>query len=1540
MTTRSGASYKTTESTMAEGGLALAEILKALLEDRQIREKEVAEERARREEELKRREEERLEERARRDEELKRREEELLEERAKREEELREERRRRDEETARREEEMSQQMKLLKGLVEGVQRQGDTAALKLERDRDVKVAKLTEDDDIEAYLTTFERLMKAYEIREERWAFKLASQLVGKAQQAYAAMNPEDAKDYAQLKKAILRRYDINEESYRQRFRSISRKQGETNRELAARLGDLAEKWMQGCETKEELKDLVILEQLVNTLPEDVRVWVKERKPKTSMEAGQLADDYIQARKQNSGEPSVPVSRKSANIPTHPPVRSCHRCGKPGHHARDCRTVFRPRDQERGRPDTSRTLERPKRDLKDIECFNCHKKGHYSSNCPHNAMFCGEKQIDPKGGSGKRTPGHEKTGVSKAGLVEGKAVDDILLDTGCSRTLVHRSLVPKEKLLEGEAVAIRCAHGDTVLYPLAQVEVEIEGQSFEIQAAVADRLPMAVLLGTDVPQLPELLSGELLGSETKIENALVVTRARARQQLEEAAEQQLREQRSGVQPTTLDRIGVTTEPEEVTTVQGNQEEETDIPVELRELDEELFEGGQERKKLTRNQKRENRKQYTPKNSEDQPPTRHTLDITAEELKTLQESDTTLEAIRKAAGGSPSTAGVGFFRRDDLVYRRWIPPGRDSEDMAVEQLVLPLQCRKTVLQLAHEIPLAGHLGKDKTASRILQRFYWPTLYRDVAEFCHSCGPCQKTSKYKTKRAPLMPLPIIDTPFQRMAMDIVGPLPRSRHGNRYILVMCDYATRYPEAVALRSIDAEHIAEELVKVFARVGIPEEILTDQGSNFTSQLLAELYRMLHVHPIRTSPYHPQTDGLVERFNKTLKSMLRKAAINEGKDWDKMLPYLLFAYREVPQASTGFSPFELLYGRAVNGPLDVLRKAWEVSKRSDESVVSHVLSMRDKMMKMTDLVQQNLSKAQEKQKLWYDKGARQREFTAGDQVLVLLPTSTSKLLAQWQGPYSVLKRVGRINYQVDMHDRRKRKRIFHVNMLRSWHAPEATGYYCEDFTDTDQDDVPVWNEGSESSGVEQPSFGEQLSAGQRAEVEALLEEHSDVMRNYPGRTMLAEHHIRTGDSRPVRLPPYRLPHAYRETVKKELQDMLQQGIIEPSSSEWSAPVVLVKKKDGSLRLCVDYRRLNGVSEMDAYPMPRIDDLIDRLGKSCFISTMDLTRGYWQVPVEKESRPKTAFATPFGFYQFNVMPFGLQGAPATFQRLMDKVVQGLEPFSAVYLDDLVIFSKTWEEHLQHVREVLQRLRSAGLTAKAKKCQFGMAQCVYLGHIVGSGLVRPDPVKIQAVKEFPVPHTKKQVRVFLGLAGYYRRFIPDYASIAAPLSDLTKKAAPTQVPWTANCEHAFQQLKQLLCATPVLQSPDFCKPFVLQTDASDRGVGAVLSQCDAAGQDYPVAYFSRKFLPREERYSTVEKECLAIKLAVQAFKVYLLGRPFQIQTDHRSLVWLDRLKENNPRLTRWSLSLQPYQFSVCHRSGRANGNADALSRATSN
>ena len=555
---------------------------------------------------------------------------------------------------------------------------------------------------------------------------------------------------------------------------------------------------------------------------------------------------------------------------------------------------------------------------------------------------------------------------------------------------------------------------------------------------------------------------------------------------------------------------------------------------------------------------------------------------------------------------------------------------------MDQLVLPTQCRKAVLQLAHEVPIAGHLGKHKTAKRILRRFYWPTLYKDVEDFCRSCQVCQKYSKQKVVKAPLIPLPVVTEPFRRVAMDIVGPLPRTKTGNQYILVMCDYATRYPEAVPVKAVDAEHIAEELVRIFARVGIPEEMLTDQGSNFTSQLLSEIYQLLHVHPIRTSPYHPQTDGLVEQFNKTLKAMLRKVAAEDELNWDKWLPYLLFAYREVPQDSTGFSPFELLYGRAVRGPLDILKESWKEPKKGSDNVVSYVLAVQQKLASMSDLVRDNLSEAQRRQKVWYDRNARQREFKPGDLVLVLLPTSAGSLTAQWQGPYPVLHRIGSVNYLVDMHDTRKRERTFHVNMLKKWNTPTYGNYWAEadgeDWTE-EEEEIPGWRGGGEGDS----NVGNRLYEAQRGQLEELLTEFGDVMSNNPGRTAVVEHQVTTTGTRPVRLSPYRLPHAYRDLVHTEVQEMLDAGIIEPSSSEWASPIVLVNKKDGTLRLCIDYRRLNAESQMDAYPMPRIDDLIDRLGKAMFLTTLDLTRGYWQVPMASTSRHLTAFTTPFGLF---------------------------------------------------------------------------------------------------------------------------------------------------------------------------------------------------------------------------------------------------------------------------------------------------------------
>ena len=262
--------------------------------------------------------------------------------------------------------------------------------------------------------------------------------------------------------------------------------------------------------------------------------------------------------------------------------------------------------------------------------------------------------------------------------------------------------------------------------------------------------------------------------------------------------------------------------------------------------------------------------------------------------------------------------------------------------------------------------------------------------------------------------------------------------------------------------------------------------------------------------------------------------------------------------------------------------------------------------------------------------------------------------------------------------------------------------------------------------------------------------------------------------------------------------------------------------------------------------------------------------------------------------------------------------------------------IVIFSDTWEEHLVYLEAMLGKLQEFSLTANVTKCQWAMAECTYLGHVVGGGQVKPEINKLEAVEKFPVPKTKKEVWSFLGLAGYYRRFIKDFASIAVPLTNLTKKKNPDIVVWREECDRAFNTLKDMLTSAPVLSSPNFEKMFILQTDASNYGVGAVLSQADAEGLDHPIAFFSKKLLDREQKYSTIEKECLAIKLAVNAFQVYLLGRPFVIQIDHRTLQWLSNVKDENSHLARWSLALQPYQFKIEHRQGRQNANADFLSR----
>uniref|UniRef100_A0A3B5RCM4 Gypsy retrotransposon integrase-like protein 1 n=1 Tax=Xiphophorus maculatus TaxID=8083 RepID=A0A3B5RCM4_XIPMA len=328
---------------------------------------------------------------------------------------------------------------------------------------------------------------------------------------------------------------------------------------------------------------------------------------------------------------------------------------------------------------------------------------------------------------------------------------------------------------------------------------------------------------------------------------------------------------------------------------------------------------------------------------------------------IQRDDSSLAALFLKAKEPQKSNHRGsadeFVLQKNILYR---------QQGAFRQLVVPRDARGMVLTLGHSIPWAGHLGTRKTLARIKRHFYWPGLRTEVAQFCRTCSQCQLTSNKFPSRAPLQPLPLIDMPFERLGMDIVGPLERSKSGHRYMLVITDYATKYPEVFPLKTIKARAVAVSLVQHFSRVGFPCEIVTDQGTNFMSALLKQVYQLLGIKGVRTTPYHPQTDGLTERFNQTLKQMLRKFVDETGPNWDQWLPYLLFAYREVPQPSTGFSPFELLYGHEVRGPLALLKETWagEEGREEPVNVISYVMQMRERLQKMTALAQQHMAEAQ------------------------------------------------------------------------------------------------------------------------------------------------------------------------------------------------------------------------------------------------------------------------------------------------------------------------------------------------------------------------------------------------------------------------------------------------------------------------------------------------------------------------------------------------------------------------------------------------
>ncbi|XP_074662740.1 uncharacterized protein LOC141915195 [Tubulanus polymorphus] len=528
----------------------------------------------------------------------------------------------------------------------------------------------------------------------------------------------------------------------------------------------------------------------------------------------------------------------------------------------------------------------------------------------------------------------------------------------------------------------------------------------------------------------------------------------------------------------------------------------------------------------------------------------------------QERDETLyNVLRLGKQGvvksKPNGATSQFVFKNGILFRRFSSP-KVRNGHVFMQVVVPKSHRSKVMAVAHESPMSGHMAAGRTKDRVREHFYWPGVDSDIIRFCRSCDICQKTfPKGKVPRAPLCNLPLIGTPFERVAVDLIGPItPKTEKGNRYILTLVDFATRYPEAIALRAIDVEPVAEALLDIFSRMGIPREILSDNGGQFTGEMMKEVHRLISVRGITTTPYHAMGNGLCERYNGTLKSMLKKVCSNKPETWDRYLSAVLFAYREVPQESTGFSPFELIYGFRVRGPTAVLKELWtkEFPDPDVQTVYQYVLDLKDRFEFSVKLAQENLTSAAKKQKKQYDRKSKLRNLKVGERVLLLLPIKSSETL----------------------------------------------------------DDV---------------KFGSDLSPDQVVLAKQTLTEFTDILTDLPGKTDVVQHNIVLTTEKPIRTKQYPLPF--------KSQDILENEIVKMEKLVF-----------------------------DAEPMGDPELLFTNLAGAKYLTQIDLTKGYWQVPLHPDAKIYTAFASSKGLKHFKMMPFGLVNAGATFNRLVRQVISGL------------------------------------------------------------------------------------------------------------------------------------------------------------------------------------------------------------------------------------------------------------------------------------
>ncbi|XP_055997762.1 uncharacterized protein LOC125654613 [Ostrea edulis] len=1123
-------------------------------------------------------------------------------------------------------------------------------------------------DEIDSFLRRFERYALTMKWDKSMWATPLSALLKGRALDVFSLMPVRQASDYDGLKAALLRRYDMTEDGFKRKFRACRPEIGESFSQFSVRLASYLTRWIEMSkisETFEDLFDLILRDQILHVCNYDLLVFLKQNVPRTAEELCRLADQFKEARNTSATNLCSKVIKKPSEE------------GKPKTHEKSKEVHKQPQAQK----EKSKYVPFTER-----KCYLCNKQGHIASQC-HRSREKGKMSSTVVSGaddSSRYTPEHCSALIvsqNASSLYSQVSDKSTILSSACHTT--QKPMPLSAGYVDGQPVTLLRDSGcRNIVVRRSLVKEEKLTGKYEtcILADSTKRTVPVAKVHIDTPYVTGEF--EVWCMDNPVFDLIIGEVSNARKPHEPNPEWK---------PKSL------------------------LVVE------------------TRQQLKDKKKPYKPLKV----PDIVKEDIKPDDLKCEQQKDATLEKARKyAQEGRTSCEGkVRWFTNRGLLYREYKSSEKDG-GKTFSQLIVPSKYRDTVMKLAHESIMSGHLAVSRTTARIQSEFYWPGINSDIRRFVQSCDVCQRTiSKGKVSKVPLDKMPLIDEPFKRVAVDIVGPLhPPTDKGNRFILTLVDYATRYPEAIALSGIDTERVAEALLEMFSRIGIPQEILTDMGSQFTSGLMMEVSRLISMKQLTTTPYHPMCNGLVERFNGTLKQMLKRMCSERPKDWDKYLPAILFAYREVPQESLGFSPFELVYGRTIRGPMAILKELWtnDIKDQEVKSTYQYVFDLRDRLESTCELAHQNLERASRRHKTYFDKKARICNMKPGERALVLLPTESNKLLMQWKGPYKIVKKVGNVDYMLDVNGTVK---TYHANLLKKYVdrvEPEVSflmSIVTSEETDNSdsEDDQEVYVEVSNSvESYKDVDINNDLDEEEIQTLKGLFRSFGDVFTEKPGDTHMIQHDIRITTDKPVRVSPRRIPFAMEETVKEEVSKMLDMGVIELSDSPYSSPIVLVVKKDNTFRFCVDFRKLNSITVFDAEPMPDVDAMFAKLSGHKFFSRLDLSKGYWQVPLTQSSRSLTAFQTPLGLFQFTKMPFGLVTAPATFCRLMREVLHNITNVDN-FIDDILVYTQTFEQHVQVLSEVLRRLREANLTARPTKCSAGYRKLECLGHIIGDVLV---------------------------------------------------------------------------------------------------------------------------------------------------------------------------------------------------------------------